>query len=62
MKLKDYLITEAAYPGNVGFQELVKFYDVASKKQIEEMEKIIKNEDWGGFKHIIKKTIGTKLR
>lgn len=60
-KLKDYMITEAAYPGNVGFQELVKFYNVASKRQIDEMEKVIKAEDWDGFKKMIQKVLNVKL-
>ena len=54
-------ITEAAYPGNVGFAEMVKFYQTATDEQIKKMEKIIKNEDWEGFKKMIEKILKTKL-
>lgn len=60
-KLKDYLITEAAYPGNVGFMEMAAFFQKASDKEITEMETIIKNEDWNGFKKMIEKVLNVKL-
>ena len=34
-------INEAAYPGNIGFEEMVKFYKYAMEYEIEEMEKVI---------------------
>jgi len=34
---------------------------VANDKQREQMEVVIKAEDWEGFKDLIKKVIGTKL-
>jgi enolase len=55
------LICEAAYPGNIGFAEMAKFYQVADDKQIKQMEEIIKNEDWEGFKKLISKVIKVKL-
>lgn len=61
-KFKHYIINEASYDGNIGFEELVNFYQVADKKQTKEMEEIIKNEDWQSFKVMIKKVIGTKLK
>lgn len=62
MKLKQYIINEAAYPGNIGFEELVKFYQIASESDIKKMEEIIKNEDWDGFRLLIKKIIHVSLR
>lgn len=60
MKFKEY-IDEAAYQGNLGFQELAHFYQVADEKNIKKMERIIKKEDWNEFKKLIKKVIGVKL-
>jgi hypothetical protein len=55
-------MTEAAYPGNIGFHEMVKFYQVASHQQIEAMETVIKNSDWSGFKSLINKVLKVKLQ
>jgi hypothetical protein len=55
-------MTEAAYPGNLGFQELVKFYQQANSIQIEAMETVIKNSDWSGFKNLINKVLRVKLQ
>lgn len=63
-KFKDRMITlgEAAYPNNVGFSEMVTFYQVASPADIKKMESIIKAEDWEGFKKLIQKVVGVKLK
>jgi len=61
MKKFKHMITEAAYPGNVGFTEMCKFYQTASKSQIKSMEKIVKAEDWTGFKKLIQSVIDVKL-
>jgi hypothetical protein len=53
---------EAAYPGNMGFEELVDFYKKASKSEIAKMEKIIEKGDWGKFKSMIEKITGVKLK
>ena len=53
---------EAAYPGNIGFEEMVDFYQVASKSDISEMEKLIKKGDWNKFKDLIKKVTGKDLK
>lgn len=62
MKKFKHMITEASYPGNIGFAEMAKFYKNASKSEIKEMEKIVKAEDWEGFKKMIQKTINIKLK
>jgi hypothetical protein len=65
MKLERYItrlnLNEAAYPNNLGFEELVKFYKVASDAQIRELEKIIEKGDWDEFKDIIKRVLGVAL-
>ena len=55
-------LDEAAYPGNIGFAEMVEFYKVASKSEITEMEKIVKKGDWNKFKELITKVTGEKLK
>jgi hypothetical protein len=68
MNLENYLreemivLDEAAYPGNIGFVEMVEFYQKATEQQIKQMEKIIKRNDFIGFANMIKKTIGVELK
>ena len=66
MKFKKYILmpglSEAAYPGNLGFEELVDFYKVASNKEVSEMEKIIKKGDWNKFKQLVQKVTGKELK
>lgn len=54
-------IDEKTYEGNIGFEEMVNFYRTASSKDINLMEKIIKEEDWLGFKNLIRRVIGVSL-
>ena len=65
-KLKKYIlaptVAEAAYPGNIGFEEMTQFYQVASKSEIREMEKVIKSGDWNKFRLLIQKVIGKELK
>jgi enolase len=66
MRLKQYILMpgldEAAYPGNIGFEEMVEFYKVASKSEIAEMEKVIKKGDWNKFKELVTKVTGKDLK
>lgn len=62
MKIRNYILNEASYHGNIGFTELVEFYQKANKKQIDELEEIIKREDWSSFKKYIEKVLGVKLK
>ena len=60
MKFKKY-IDEAAYMGNLGFEEMARFYQVANDNQIDQLEKILKKNDWTAFKKLIKKVLGVSL-
>lgn len=67
MRFKHYIIEpgkldESSYSGNIGFEELAKFYKVANKEQKKEMDKILEKEDWNAFKDLIRKVVGTKLK
>ncbi len=56
------ILNEASYKDNIGFIELLDFYKKASKKEIQNIEKIIKNEDWEGYKKEIKRVLGVDLK
>jgi len=56
------LMKEAVGKFNIGFEEMVKFYNEASPNEIKQMEKIVKNNDWNRFKALIKKVLGVELR
>jgi enolase len=49
------------YGGNIGFQEMAEFYQKASASEIKQMEKIIRKEDWDGFKKLIKRVLKVTL-
>lgn len=53
---------EAVGKFNIGFEEMVKFYNQATPQDIKQMEKIIKKNDWDRFKALIKKTLGVELQ
>lgn len=55
-------INEAAYENNLGFSEMVEFYQKADKSEISKMERIIQNDDWESFKDLIWQVNGTKLK
>jgi len=54
-------LTEASYPKNIGIIEMVKFYKVASKSEVKEMEKIVERKDWDAFRELVKKVLGVEL-
>ncbi len=55
-------IREMVYPGNMGAIEMINFFQKASKKQIAEMDDIVKGEDWKSYKKLINKVLGIKLK
>jgi len=55
-------LQEQSYKNNLGFSEMMMFYQEASEKQIKEMERVAKAEDWEGFKKLIHKVLGVKLQ
>lgn len=54
-------MNEIAYGGNIGFQEMAAFYQKASASEIKQMEKIVRSEDWPGFKKLIKRVLKVDL-
>jgi len=55
-------LDEAAYAGNIGFEEMVKFYQKADKQQEREMDKAIKKNDFVRFKELVQLVLGVKLK
>lgn len=55
-------IKEASYPGNIGFEEMVRFFQKANDQEEQEMEKILKKNDFSAFKRLIKKVLGVTLK
>lgn len=55
------ILNEVAFGGNIGFEEMVKFYKKASESEKAEMEKLTKANDWKGFKKLIKKVLNVSL-
>jgi hypothetical protein len=56
------MIKEAAYSGNIGFQEMVTFYQKASDKDIKKLEAMIKRKSWEGVKKLFKNILGIELK
>ena len=61
MKTYVQILNEIAFGGNVGFAEMVAFYQTASPAEMKEMEKVTKANDWDGFKKLIKRVLNVKL-
>ncbi len=59
---KEEAIQEASYAGNIGFEEMVNFYQEATNMQIKAMESLIKNGSWTGVKKLFKKVLGISLK
>ena len=59
---REETIQEAAYAGNIGFVEMVEFYQKASDDQIKKMEAMIKKKSWIGVKKLFKLVLGIELK
>jgi hypothetical protein len=59
---KEEIIKEASYAGNIGFQEMINFYQVASPSDIKKMEMLVKKASWSGVKKLFQKVLGVTLQ
>lgn len=59
---KEKFLNEASYAGNLGFEEMMKFYDMASSKQIKALEKLIDRGRESLAWKLVQKVTGTKLK
>ena len=55
-------IQEAVYDGNIGFIEMVEFYQEANPSEIKKMESMVKKGSWKGVKALFKKVLGVELK
>lgn len=55
-------IFEAAYKGNIGFEEMIKFYQVASEREIRELEDLIDDDKVNQAWDLVEKVTGMKLK
>jgi len=55
-------VEEAAYEGNLGFEEMVLFYRTAKPGQIAQLEKLLRDGDFRGAWDLLKKVTGVSLR
>lgn len=60
--IMNYNLDEAAYDGNIGFEEMVMFYQKADKTEITKLERLIANDDWKSFKDLIQRVTGVRLK
>jgi len=56
------MIKEAAYKGNLGVMEYFQLIQKANKKEVKEIEKAVKEEDWETYKKLVKKILGINLK
>jgi len=56
-----YIQTELSYVGNLGFEEMVRFYQKATPKQARLMDKIAKTGNWKAAKILIKRVLHVSL-
>lgn len=56
MKARDLL--ELVYPAMVWFEEVFKFYKIATESQIKEFEKLVKLGDETAALNLVKRTLG----
>ena len=61
MKSFKFLL-EASYKGNIGFEEMVRFYRKADKAQEKEMDAAVKKNDFVAFKTLIQLVLGVTLK
>jgi len=59
---REEILKEAAYAGNIGFEEMINFYQKASEDQIKKMEGMIKKKSWIGVKKLFKLVLGVELK
>ena len=50
-----------SYPGNLGFEEMMRFYGEATPEQVELLENLMNYEDWEGAWTLLKEVTQTDL-
>jgi len=55
-------IEEAVYDGNLGFEEMMRFYQKAESRDISEMERLLRDGDFKAAWKLLKRVTGVALR
>lgn len=55
-------IEEAAYEGNLGFEEMVRFYQTAGPREISEMERLLRDRKFKAAWKLLKRVTGVALQ
>lgn len=61
IRLQD-IISEAPYAGNMGYEEMMKFYEVATSREIKTLEKLIDADKTEEAWKYVQKVTGLKLK
>lgn len=56
------ILFEAVYENNLGFVEMMNFFKNASEKEIDQMKKVVDEENWVEYKKLIYKVLKIKLK
>jgi hypothetical protein len=56
--MKARVLYELVYPAAVYFEEVFKFYKLATESQIQEFERLVKSRDETGALNLMKRTLG----
>lgn len=55
-------VAEAAYEGNLGFEEMVRFYRTAQSSEIAQLEKLLRGGKFRAAWALLKQVTGVALR
>jgi len=61
MRFKQY-IEEASYEGNIGMMEMFRFYEIASKKQIDLMKDLLTTKKFKEAWNFLQQVVDVKLK
>lgn len=61
MRLQDFFIIEASYPGNIGAMEVFKFYKIASPKQKAIFDDMLANNNYEDAWEYMQRVVGVRL-
>ena len=61
-KYLTFIQLEASYVGNLGFEEMIRFYQKATPAQAKLMDRIANTGNWKAAKVLIKRVLHVSLR
>lgn len=61
-ELDDDETEDAVYAGNMGFEELIRFYQKADESLTDKMDSYVRAGNWNAIKKLIKQVLGIELK